>query len=201
MRDTDARMRLHLGCGSVILPGWINIDLDPLPGVDRQLDVRDGLPFENVSAIFAEHFIEHLDRDEGAALLRECRRVLAPDGILRLTTPNLDWVWVTSYPSRWTAESATRATIDVEAWKHDEAAVRDCLTINQAFHGWGHRFLYNAATFEEALRRAGFAQLEWCAYGRSAHAELNGLEQHEQSPDTPALPHLLIVEASGVATA
>jgi hypothetical protein len=28
------------------------------------------------------------------------------------------------------------------------------------------------------------------------HEELNGLEQHEQSPHTPALPHLLIVEAS-----
>jgi SAM-dependent methyltransferase len=192
-------MRLHLGCGSVILPGWVNIDLRPLPGVDRQLDVRAGLPFEGVQAIFAEHFLEHFDLDEGAALLRECRRALAPDGVLRLTTPNLDWVWATSYASRWSASSPTSATIDLDRWKHDEAAARDCLTLNRAFHGWGHRFLYNRAMLEEALRRAGFAELVWCEYGVSAHAELNGLERHERAPDTPALPHILVIEASGTA--
>lgn len=191
--------RLHLGCGSVILPGWINIDVHPYPGVDRQLDVTQGLPFEGVAAIFAEHFIEHFDLDTGAALLRECRRALAEDGVLRLTTPNLDWVWATSYASRWTAESPTRATIDLTEWKHDTAAARDCLTLNRAFHAWGHRFLYNAAMLEEALRRAGFAHIEWCEYGKSTHEPLNALEHHEQSPDTPALPHLLIAEASGVA--
>ena len=193
-------MRLHLGCGSVILPGWINIDLHPYPGVDRALDVREGLPFENAEAIFAEHFIEHFDLDDGARLLRECRRALAPDGVLRLTTPNLDWVWATSYASRWRASSPTAATIDVGEWRHDEAAARDCLTLNRAFHGWGHRFLYNKAMLEEALRRAGFARVEWCAYGVSAHEALNDLERHEQAPDSPELPHLLIAEASGIET-
>lgn len=192
--------RLHLGCGSVILPGWINIDVRPYPGVDRQLDVTEGLPFEGVAAIFAEHFIEHFDLDIGARLLRESRRALAEDGVLRLTTPNLDWVWATSYASRWTAASETRAVIDIAAWKHDQSAARDCLTLNRAFHGWGHRFLYNAAMLEEALRRAGFARVEWCEYGRSRHEALNGLERHEQAPDTAALPHILIAEASGVAT-
>ena len=192
-------VRLHLECGPVILPGWINVDVLPYPGVDRQLDVTQGLPFENADAIFAEHFIEHFDLDAGARILRECRRVLASEGVLRLTTPNLDWVWATSYASRWTVESETRASIDTSRWKHDEAASRDCLTLNRAFHGWGHRFLYNAAMLEEALRRAGFARIAWCEYGKSEHEHLRGLERHEQAPDSPALPHLLIAEASGVA--
>ena len=29
--------------------------------------------------------------------MRESRRVLRDDGVLRLSTPNLDWVWVTHY--------------------------------------------------------------------------------------------------------
>jgi predicted SAM-dependent methyltransferase len=189
--------RLHLGCGNVILPGWVNVDLQPHAGVDRVLDVRDGLPFENVEFIFSEHFLEHFDLDEGLALLGECRRALREDGVLRLTTPNLDWVWATSYATRWTAQSATSASIDVANWTHDASAARDCLTLNRAFRAWGHRFLYNRAMLEEALVRAGFAHLDWPAYGESTHEALRNLERHEQSPDTPALPHLLIVEASG----
>ncbi|MGZ5433525.1 MAG: hypothetical protein ACXW5U_15110 [Thermoanaerobaculia bacterium] len=135
--------------------------------------------------------------DDGLALLRECRRVLADDGVLRLTTPNLDWVWATSYATRWSPESPTRATIDAAQWPHDASAAQDCLALNRAFRAWGHRFLYNRAMLEDALRRAGFARIEWCTYGESAHEALHNLERHEQSPDTAALPHLLIVEASG----
>jgi SAM-dependent methyltransferase len=196
-----ARERLHLGCGPEILPGWVNIDLQPYPGVDRVLDVRDGLPFENVELIFAEHFLEHLELEDGWRLARECRRVLAEDGVLRLTTPNLDWVWATAYSSRWQAESSRRAIIELDAWKRDTAAARDCVGLNHAFRGWGHRFLYNAAMLEALLRDAGFARVDWWEYGRSEHPALHAIERHEQSPDIPGLPHVLVVEASGRATA
>lgn len=191
--------RLHLGSGPVILPGWVNIDVRPYCGVDRVLDLCEGLPFENVSYIFAEHFIEHFELDDAQRLVRECRRVLTDDGVLRLTTPNLDWVWATSYASRWTAASQTTAEIDVDAWQHDDSAAQDCLTLNRAFRAWGHRFLYNRAMLTDLLHRGGFANVEWCSYGESAHSVLIGVEHHERSPDSAALPHLLIAEASGSA--
>jgi hypothetical protein len=195
-----SNQRLHLGCGPVILPGWVNIDVRPYPGVDRVLDLRDGLPFEEAAYVFAEHFIEHFELEDALRLATECRRVLSDEGVLRLTTPNLDWVWATSYASRWTATSETTATIDISQWKHDEAAAQDCLTLNRGFRAWGHRFLYNRAMLMDLLHRAGFAEIAWCAYGASEHAALNDLERHEQSPDTAALPHLLIAEASGRAS-
>lgn len=192
--------RLHLGSGPEILPGWVNIDALPYPGVDRVLDVREGLPFEGVAYIFAEHFLEHLELEDAWRLVRECRRVLTDDGVLRLTTPNLDWVWATSYSTRWKADSARQATIELEAWKHDTAAARDCVGINHAFRGWGHRFLYNAAMLEALLRDSGFGRVDWLQYGRSDHPELHALERHEQSPDIPGLPHVLVAEASGRAS-
>src|SRR5688572_1785254 len=88
----NSQSKLHLGCGPLALPGWLNIDNEPYAGVDRVLDVTAGLPFEDVQFIFAEHFIEHLSFDASTALMRECRRVLREDGVLRLSTPNLDWV-------------------------------------------------------------------------------------------------------------
>src|SRR5262245_63880305 len=89
--------RLHIGCGAQSIAGWINIDNQGLPGVDQVLDVRQGLPFADMASIYAEHFLEHLSLDEVLAFLRECPRVLRPDGALRLSTPNLDWVVLTHY--------------------------------------------------------------------------------------------------------
>jgi predicted SAM-dependent methyltransferase len=176
-------LRLHIGCGQEAIAGWINIDNHALPGVDRVLDVRKGLPFRGVSAIYAEHFLEHLGFDDGLGLLKECRRVLAPSGVLRLSTPNLDWVYATHYRTSQVAEEA----------------LHDCFQLNRAFHGWGHQFLYNRATLESALKAAGFATVRFHLYGQSDVPELSGIERHETWQDTPEMPHVLIAEASGEA--
>jgi len=177
-------VRLHIGCGQQSLPGWINIDNQGLPGVDQVLDVRRGLPFSGVATIYAEHFLEHLALDDGLAFLAECRRVLLPDGVLRLSTPNLDWVMLTHYRGPGASPDDAR---------------EDCFRINRAFHGWGHQFLYNATTLESVLAAAGFARADRCSYGRSERPELAGLERHETWEDTPDLPHVLVVEAWGAA--
>jgi predicted SAM-dependent methyltransferase len=175
-------MKLHLGCGPLALPGWINIDNQPYPGVDRVLDVSEGLPFEDVRFIFAEHFIEHLPFDAATSLMRECRRVLRDDGVLRLSTPNLDWVWASHYKKVMTSEEA----------------VLSCFAINRAFRGWGHQFLYNLQTLTALLQNAGFATVTPLTHGVSSNPDLHGLEHHEKYPDSPEVPHVVVVEASGV---
>jgi len=169
--------RLHVGSGPLIRAGWTNIDMDRFPGVDYVMDVRGGLPFRNVRHIYAEHFLEHLTFDDGLRFLRECRRVLSSDGVLRLSTPNLAWVWQTHY--------------------RDGASVEQCFDINKAFRAWGHQFLYDFPTLAAALREAGFAAVTACRYGESADPELRGLERHERSFDTEDLPHVIIAEARG----
>jgi len=184
-REKDAPLRLHIGCGQQAIQGWINIDNQALPGVDRVLDVRRGLPFRGASAIFAEHFLEHIGIEEGLAFLKDCRRALADFGVLRISTPNLDWVYATHYPS-WPSGSS-------------EERLRDCFQLNQAFHGWGHQFLYNRSTLEVLLKAAGFADVVFHSYGQSDIPDLNNIERHETYLDTQELPHVLIAEASGEA--
>ena len=177
--------RLHIGCGRSALPGWLNVDQLPLPGVDRVLDVRKRLPFANVSLLYAEHFLEHLPLDDGLRFLERCRGALSPAGVLRLSTPNLDWVMKTHYRS-W-------------AWSSDDEALQDCLNTNRAFHGWGHQFLYNQQTLAQALRIAGFETITFHRYGESDVPGLSGLEQHETYLDAAELPHVIIAQATGVA--
>jgi len=176
--------RLHVGCGTLRLDGWINVDKFPTDATDYVVDVRYGLPFHALGRIFAEHFIEHLAYREIESFFRECRRALADDGILRLSTPNLDWVYRTHY--------------HVDEWTSADEAVRDCFNINKSFRGWGHQFLFNLPALTSMLERAGFQAVESREYGESEHPELRGLERHPRSDDLQNVPHVLVVEASGV---
>ena len=110
---------LHLGCGLVAPPEWLNIDgsvsawlakrprLKKLASVLRILprkhadvvwptnimiaDLRKPLPFpdESFDAVYSSHLIEHLFRDRALALLGEARRVLRPGGRCRTLVPDL----------------------------------------------------------------------------------------------------------------
>jgi predicted SAM-dependent methyltransferase len=176
--------KLHIGSGRVALQGWINLDMQPLPGVDVVNDVTDGLPFVGAQFIFAEHFIEHLPFDAGLQFLRECRAVLAESGVLRVSTPNLDWV--------------LRSHYDPSRWESTAEPIRDCLWLNKAFRGWGHCFLHNMDTLAQVLSTAGFAFVISQECGCSRYAALASLESRENYPDLPTSRHVLVVEASGV---
>jgi hypothetical protein len=173
------RARLHIGSGKERLPGWVNIDAQALPGVDVVADVTRGLEFSDVEAIFAEHFIEHLRLADAISFLREAWRVLGSEGWIRLSTPNLDWVWATHYQLAGDPDLKRAAA----------------LQLNRAFHGWRHQFLWNRDMLGEALAVCGFAQVRWCGYGESELPQFRGIERHETYGDSPELPHVIIVEA------
>jgi predicted SAM-dependent methyltransferase len=88
----DTLRLLNFGCGLAVHPDWVNIDSSPvLPGVIRH-DLRRGLPFpgDSFDAVYGSHVLEHLEPEAGAKLLRECRRVLKPQGIVRIVVPDLE---------------------------------------------------------------------------------------------------------------
>lgn len=172
-------LRLHVGAGRARLEGWVNLDVQDLPGVDVVADVTQGLDFADVEAIYAEHFLEHLRIDDALAFLVDCHRCLVPGGRLRLSTPNLDWVWLTHYHPESPAEVKRR----------------EAIAANRAFHGWRHRFLWNRELLAAALEAAGFDELAWCRWGESEHEVFRGIERHEAYVDLPELPHVLIAEA------
>lgn len=176
--------KLHVGCGAVGLEGWINIDLESSEATDIVRDVRDGLPFADgaIRSVFAEHFIEHLTREEGQAFLAECHRVLAPGGAIRLSTPNLDWVWKTHY-----------------AYPADEETKRlGALNLNRAFHDWGHKFLYNDVVLRDTLEAAGFDGIRFFPYRESDLPVFRDLEMHEQNTyeTSDDLPDVIIAQAT-----
>jgi predicted SAM-dependent methyltransferase len=82
-------LKLNIGCGPNRKQGWINIDLSS--EAELSLDIRERAPFDDGSAmvIYSEHFFEHLDYPNDAKhFLRECFRVLEPNGIFRVGVPD-----------------------------------------------------------------------------------------------------------------
>jgi len=84
--------KLQIGAGRAPLEGWLNSDLHPRRKNIIFLDASAPLPFPDgaFDYIFSEHMIEHLSRDQGSHMLRECFRILKPGGKIRLSTPNLE---------------------------------------------------------------------------------------------------------------
>lgn len=171
--------KIHLGCGGHYIQGWTNVDLDS-PLADVHLDLRKALPYADASVdyVFNEHFIEHLTREDGISLLKECRRILKPGGVLRISTPNLRWV------------AAQYLGGKLDEWADvGYLPETSCRLMNESMRFWGHQFVYDMPELVLALQKAGFAKLVGLRHRQSMHPDLVGLEcrpWHEE----------LIVEAS-----
>lgn len=110
-------MKLHLGCGSQVLEGWVNVDYAlgawcakvPLfRPLNRRLrifnldwdsrihlhDLTRRFPWEDGTAqvVYSSHTLEHFSREHGRHFLGECHRVLEKNGIIRLVVPNLEHI-------------------------------------------------------------------------------------------------------------
>ncbi|MVN86718.1 methyltransferase domain-containing protein [Deinococcus sp. HMF7620] len=85
-------VRLNVGCGRTILPGWLNLDIQHLPGVDVVADLEacrtTPLPLEDesVDEFLLSHVIEHI-RDS-LAMMQELYRVATPEARMVIRVPH-----------------------------------------------------------------------------------------------------------------
>ncbi len=190
-------IRINLGCGPATLPGFDNIDNSPsvflarhpalkkllfqiglLPrkhyetkwptdilwqDASRRLRYADG----SVDRIYSSHFLEHLPRETGRKVLRECRRVLKQDGIFRLVVPDLVF-----HTQRYLDE-----TRDLVAHDKTDRAIHDRF-LNTVHGGYldrrrsAHFYMYDWPTLRLILAETGFRNVRRCEFQQSADPEL-----------------------------
>jgi predicted SAM-dependent methyltransferase len=149
--------KLNLGCGSLPLPGWVNVDLIGLP-VDVRWDICRPLPFDDNSmdVVFHEHVQEHVDAYHGFLLNKECYRVLKVGGICRIVMPD--------------ANKYIRSYLDpehtfIKEWRGMQFT--PMMSLVEEFYGFNHRAIYDYETLALYLRLAGFSHVESSQFGRS----------------------------------
>ncbi len=151
--------KLQLGAGGNDPTGWLNTDIAPRRD-EVYLDATKRYPFPDGSFqyVFSEHMIQAVPWEGGVAMLKECYRVLAPGGKLRVVTPNLTkFVQLLTGNPDADAQRFIAAKLRLTGWP--ESPVTGAYIFNRQVRDWGHQFLYDPATLRKSLELAGFKRI------------------------------------------
>jgi len=152
--------KLQIGAGGNSVDGWLNTDIEP-KATEVYLDAASDYPFPggSVHYIFAEHLIEHLPWEGGLKMLKECHRVLAPGGKVRIVTPNLTKLFhLLNGGSNVEARKVIEATRRLFGWP--DTPVMPAYVFNKSVREWGHQFIYDPATLRKTFELAGFSEIK-----------------------------------------
>jgi len=145
---------LNLGGGGVLSDRWLTADVTPRADVFMDITKALPLPDGSVDVVYSEEVIEHINREAGQRMLAECLRVLKPGGILRITTPSLDYF-------------AKNALDDADGVKN----------INDIFYLHEHRFIYSECALRLVLKEAGFINISQSSY-RDVNSKYGSFDSH-----------------------
>lgn len=93
-KTIDRLKKLNLGCGDRINPNWVNVDCSSNVNGVIIHNLLQGIPFPDdyFDVVYHSHVLEHFTRIEGENFIKECYRVLKPNGIIRIAVPDLETI-------------------------------------------------------------------------------------------------------------
>ncbi len=132
-------IKLHLGCGKRIIPGYVNADIQGFPGVNlicdlRNLPLRDG----SVDLIYACAVIEHFGRREWKDVLAHWGAKLKRGGVLRLSTADF------------------RAVVEQYAEQGNIGELLGCVVGGQKDDYDWHGMIFDFELMKQGLEEVGF---------------------------------------------
>jgi predicted SAM-dependent methyltransferase len=154
-------MKLHLGCGSKHIPGFVHVDLEDYPHIDHRVPVN-ALTFaedDSVELIYASHVLEHFGRNEIDQVLREWFRVLRKGGILRLAVPDFQAISL-----------RYQETADLNE-------VLGLVCGGQRNQYDFHRMIFDEKSLREQLRLVGFSSVSHYDWRETDHSWLDDYSQ------------------------
>lgn len=171
-------VKLQLGSGGNLLPDWLNTDKSVCGCLAGSVYMNVGkkfiLPDNSVDYIFTEHMIEHVDYTQVKNMLSECYRVMKTDGVIRIATPNLQFLddlyhnpqkEINEQYVEWAAQKAGLPSSSVYVVNHFHTA-------------WGHQIIYDFDTLSALLAEFGFKDVRQCEMSKSEHEPLKNIEGH-----------------------
>jgi predicted SAM-dependent methyltransferase len=181
LHKTTKTPKLHIGGGWRRLDGWLNTDIELIPGVMR-MDATKQFPFADrtFQYVYTEHMIEHVPYREGLSMLQECHRVMREGGVIRVITPDLAAI-VGLYRSNLCADQHKYMLWFCQTFV-PEYPPNSVSAINAMFRQWGHQFIYDEETLTNSMHLAGFSSVTRWDISDSHHADLQNLGNDQRYP-------------------
>jgi predicted SAM-dependent methyltransferase len=147
----DGNLKLNVGCGHVILPDYINVDIRELPGVDILSDSGAiPLPPECVSEVYSSHLIEHFPREIFIRnVMPHWIGLLKPNGELSAVLPD-----------------ASAMLTDHSNGQMSWDDLREVIFGLQEYPGDYHYSLYEKKELQQIFERSGLADVRFEFFGR-----------------------------------
>lgn len=154
-------MKLHVGCGNVILPGWTNVDLEDLPGIDLQDDIRELKKIKNgqCDIIYASHVLEHVGRNEFEEVIKTWNKKLRMGGILRIAVPDFEKV------IKWYQKT------------HNILDITGLVSGGQKTEYDYHQMIFDKKFLSEILEKCGFDNIHEWDWRKTEHKEFDDYSQ------------------------
>lgn len=148
--------------------------------------------------VFSDHFIEHLEKEQGIALFKECMRILKPGGIVRTVWPPMEVVeWLQSEEDLSNNEFV-KHYYQFYVLKHGFAPkeyknhrIQEQVAQGLLWQKGEHKHLWRKSEMIEELEALGFEEAKECEYGKSRIAGFNSVD----NPCKIRRAHSAVVEA------
>lgn len=137
-------------------PGWVNSDQKEGPGIDISVDISKGLPLEDdsIDYVVSIHALPEVPYPELVPILQELRRILKPNGVLRLALPDLN-KGIQAYQ---------RNDRDYFLIPDENARSIGAKLITQLIWYGYSRTLFTYDFIEEVLYKVGYSHVTECSY-------------------------------------
>jgi len=145
--NKDNKIFIHLGCGEINSPGYINVDGRFYPHIHHVGDITN-LPFfpgNFADLIYTSHTLEHVRVENLPETLLEWRRILKTGGVLRIAVPDFDKIILIYNDNSRSIEAIWRPLLGGQDY-----------LLNS------HYSVFNKAYLTDLLKQAGFEEIkEW----------------------------------------
>lgn len=168
--------KVQYGANDSLLDGWINFRSERDGDITKPL----AFPDNSVDFVMASHVLEHVSAKDGYRFFRECYRILKPDGVVRITVPDLDKVWRlcnASYLSL--LKEGLKTWWPAIGWPlpPNDYILTDRDAVETLIFCHGHEMAYTEDLLITLMSTAGL-DCESCEYGKSRHPELTAVDLH-----------------------
>ena len=191
-------LNVQYGCGLSSPEGWINFDSSPtlrlqkipllgkfvkkvdFPKSVRYGDIIRGLPGispGSCDAVYCSHVLEHLSLEDFRKALKNSFELLKRGGIFRCVLPDLEYSINRYFEERQTKPLEASMVFMKNTLLGIESRPKTIKEkIISSFGNSHHLWMWDKASLEEELRKAGFTSVRACAFNDSANPAFKAVE-------------------------